>query len=152
MKTDVLSGPDIVDNMVNSLFEGMGAFNVKVRLSSADMNPVEGTLSYNVEDVVIETKGGSARVSDGGVLELDVNPDELAEKLQSKTSGEAVEIVDLRVEDPPDDFNYGRNKADYTLTASYLTKDGANKNVELKFNSVAFTPSEEFTEQMYKLT
>lgn len=152
MKTDILLEDNITESMVDHIFEGMGGPNVKIRLSSADMNQIEGTLSYNIEDVVVETKRGSIRVTQAGVLSLDVDPDDLAEKIQKSANGEAVEIVDLRVEQPPDDFNFGRNKAKYTLTASYLTNDGKNQQAELTFDSIGFEPSPEFDEQVDSLT
>ena len=138
--------------MLNHIFESMGGPNVKIRLSSSDMNQIEGTLSYNIEDVVVETKRGSIRIPHAGVLSLDVDPDELAAKVQKSANGQAVEVVDLRVEQPPDDFNYGRNRAKYTLTASYLTTDGKNQQTEVTFDSIGFDPTPEFTEQVGSLT
>jgi hypothetical protein len=152
MKTDILLDHDITESMVDHLFESMGGSDVKVRLSSADMNPIEGTLAYDIEDVVIETKRGSIRVPSAGVLNLDVDPTELAQKVQKEANGEAIEIVDLKVAQPPDNFKYGRNRAKYTLTASYLTNDGKNQNVDLTFDSIGFEPSPEFTEQVGGLT
>lgn len=152
MKTDILQEPDIVKSMIDRVSESMGNFDVQVRLSSADMNLIPGTLTYNIEDAVINTKAGSVRLASAGTITLDVDAYELAEKINSKTDGSVVEVTDITVEQPPDDFKYGKTTSDYTLMVGYVTGDGKSGKTNLRFSDIEFDPSPEFMDRLRGLT
>jgi hypothetical protein len=152
MKADVFNEQNTVRTAMERIVESMGAFNVSVRLSGADMNAIPGTLTYELEDVPVETKKGSAVVPSAGTLSLNIGTEELAERVFEKTNGKVDEIVDIRVTQPPSDFKYGNNISEYTVSVFYVTEDGDNGSVELEFDNIGFSPSEQFFEQLRNLT
>lgn len=117
-------------------------FKVKVRLSGADLNNIPDSLSYNISDVVFETKEGAVRVKDGGVVSLDIGPEQLAKRLSAKTDAEAREIVNITLSSPPSDFKLGSNKSPYSVNVEYVTEEGKRESVELKFSDIDFAPSD----------
>jgi hypothetical protein len=116
-------------------------FDVKVRVSGADLENIPDSLSYNINDVVFETKEGAVRIPDGGVVSLDIGPVKLAKTLAKATNMEAKEILNIQLTNPPSDFKLGSNKSPYSVTVEYVTEEGKRDSVELKFNAISFEPS-----------
>lgn len=118
-----------------------GEFDIKVRMSGADLNNIPDSLTYNITDVVLETKKGSVRIPKGGMISLDIGPEELAKKLSATTDAEAKEVINVQLKQPPSDFKYGSNKSTYSVTVEYVTEEGERESVDLQFNKIDFTPS-----------
>jgi hypothetical protein len=129
-----------------------GNFNVKVRLSGADLNQIGNSLSYKVSNVVLETRNGAIEVPMAGIVSLNITPESLVTNLLDHTEGEVIEILNVKLSESPTDFKLGSNKANYSLTVDYADENGETKRTELDFNDIDFSPSPQFTEKTQELT
>lgn len=116
-------------------------FDVKIRISGADLENIPDSLSYNITDVVLETKKGSVKVPDGGIVSLNIGPKQLAKRVAEATNKDAQEVINIKLNNPPSDFKLGSNKSTYSVTVEYVTDEGNREDVDLKFNDIDFNPS-----------
>lgn len=133
------------------LEDNTGDFDVKIRISGADLKNIPDSLSYEVFNLVVETRNGAIRVPQGGVVNLSINPEILAKKVARATNFKAQELTNIELSSPLSDFKFDSRKSQYDISVEYIDESGNASKVNIPFKSVEFEPSDQLLRGLNKL-